>query len=255
MLTWLLATTALASPPTLSEGRYGLYIKTATHAHVPVLGARPGASIAWLVADLGRDESGAWHAVQTPCAVEMEGGGEKAQVRLSDGFIEALGTKTYPLELDPTVDGTRLRADLGMDHVGYDPSLSPDSIPRRAGDPAVVDFEADGHPGATVIIDVPVLGEMQIYIAQAAHSSLDGEVRPDGSAHGVVHGHALEQRTLGATNPLMRVSPRMSPDPFRSFFWMVPIAKDTSCDALAARMCTSPGAGEGCPTITADASF
>jgi hypothetical protein len=255
MLTWLLGTVALAGPPALTPGRYGLYMKSATHAHLPVLGARPGASVAWLTVDVARDAAGGWQAVQTPCALEMVGAGDKADVRLSDGFIDALGTKRYRLDVATDATGTRVRADLGMDHVGYDPTRSPDGPPRRAGDPGVVDFESDGNPGATVIIDVPMLGEMEIYIAQAAHSSLHGAVRADGSVHGGVEGHALQQQTLGATNPLMRVSPRMSPDPAGSFFWMVPIPGDTGCDALASRMCTAPGAGAGCPTATADATL
>ena len=98
-------------------------------------------------------------------------------------------------------------------------------------------IRGDGHPGATVIVDVPVLGELEIYIAQRTHQSLHGRLTDDGTLEGGIHGHALDQETLDATSALMKVSPVMRPDPDRSAWWMVTVPEDTTCETLASRAC------------------
>lgn len=253
MLTGLLLSTALAAAPPLEQGRHALFIHAATHARLPVLGDRPGASDAWVLVELAAPDPGGAEAIQTPCAVEMLGAGEKASVRLGPGFLEAMGSKQTRFALTSDAGGWAVDVDLGIDHVGYDPAATGDELPRRAGDAGVVDHEGDGEPGGTVIVDVPFFGEMSIYIVQRAHTSLQGRIGVDGSIGGGVTGHALEQRTLGATNPLMRVSPRMRPDPERSLWWMVPVPADTTCETLAAAACAARGPGPGCPDGLTDA--
>ena len=94
----MLAWTAQAERGTVVPGRYGIHLKTATHSHVPVLGALPGASVVWLLADV-QQGAGGLELVQRTCAVHMEGAGERASVRLSPGFLAALPEKRHALEV------------------------------------------------------------------------------------------------------------------------------------------------------------
>ena len=43
------------------------------------------------------------------------------------------------------------------------------------------DDDADGNPGITVTIAIPIVGKGDLYVAQEATLSLSGERRPDGS--------------------------------------------------------------------------
>lgn len=253
MLTGLLITTALAAAPPIGEGTHALFMRSATQARVPVLGERPGASEAWVLVEVGAANPEGAPARQTPCAVRMMGAGEQASVRLAPGFVEAMGTKQTHFDLTADEDGWSVEVDLGTDHIGYEPTHTQGAIPRRADDRAVRDHEGDGHPGGTVIIEVPIFGEMEIYIAQRARSSLHGRLARDGTLEGGIAGHELEQRTLAATHPLMRISPRMRTDPDRSVWWMVPVPADTTCATIADRACAIRGPGPGCPDGLADA--
>lgn len=255
MLLGFLLSTALAGPAPLEQGRYALFMKNATQAKVPVLGERPGASEAWVLVDVAAPGATTAEAMQTPCDVRMIGAGDKASVRLGPGFVEAMGTKATTYRFDREASGWAVSVDLGVDHVGYDPQTTGGTLPKKPGDDGVLDHEGDGHPGGTVIVDVPVFGEMQIYIAQKAHSSLHGRATDGGGLEGGITGHVLEQRTLAATSPLMKVSPRMRPDPARSSWWMVPVPAETTCETLAARACATHGPGPGCPDGMADASL
>ena len=253
MLLSLLLSSALAAPAPVSEGLHALFMRSATQARLPVLGDRPGASEAWVLVELTQAGSGTASAVRTPCSVRMLGAGERAHVRLGPGFLEAMGARSTTWHFTPEQTGWSVETDLGVDHVGYDPEATGGVLPRHAEAPGVVDHESDGNPGATVIVDVPLLGEQEIYIAQRAHQSLHGRLSEDGMMEGGIEGHALDQQTLDATNALMKLSPEMRPDPARSAWWMVPVPADTDCASLASRACAIRGAGLGCPDGLAEA--
>ena len=236
---WMLST-AQADP--LPSGQYGMYLKTATHSHVPVLGKLPGASVTWLSLEILTTPEGT-EMVQTTCVSTMEGAGERASVRLSEGFLDALPVKSTPLQWHEEGGSWRLSADLGVEHIGYDPALT--DLPDDPDAPGVVDFDGDGNPGATVIVTIPLLGEIELYIAQRAHSTLAGTLLDDGSLTGTVASLSLAQNTLDATNPLMRMSPDMSLDPERTHWWIVPVDSG-ECEGLVETMCSDHRAGPGC---------
>ncbi|MDG1482752.1 MAG: hypothetical protein P8R54_24380 [Myxococcota bacterium] len=236
LLTW----TAQASPTTVAPGRYGIHLKTATHAHIPVLGEMPGASVVWLLAEILPSMEGEPELVQRTCSVRMEGSGERASVMLSPGFLAALPEKHHNLVFS---ESGQVFIDMGEDHIGYDPTLYPDALPRDEAAPGLIDFDGDGNPGATVIITVPILGTVELYIAQHAQSSLVGQIHSDGTLTGTVESLLLEQQTLDATNPLMRMSPRMSLDTAHSHWRMQPLPADTTCDTIIERMCLTGGSG------------
>ena len=46
---------------------------------------------------------------------------------------------------------------------------SPDDIPRDKKHPAIFDWDEDGKPGASVLVDVPIIGHIRIYMVQTNH--------------------------------------------------------------------------------------
>jgi hypothetical protein len=246
VLVGLLFTTALAAPQPLSAGTYALFMHAATHARLPVLGERPGASDAWVLVNIEQVSATRAQARQRTCTVSMLGAGERASIRLGPGFVAAMGTKQAEYIMASDADGWSVEVDLGTDHIGYDPAVTGGKLPQRVSDAGVVDHESDGHPGGTVIVDVPLFGEALIFLAQRTHTSLQGRLQSDGSIKGTITGHSLEQRTLGSTNALMRVSPRMQPDPLNSHWWMAPVPPGTTCTDLTVVACGHHGQRSGC---------
>ena len=105
MWLWMLST---AHAEVMPPGRYGIFLKTATHSHVPVLGRIPSASVAWIVVDVADGMT-----TQRTCRVDMKGGGERASVRLGDGFVEALGVRQIPMVWTEDADGMAVHLDQG----------------------------------------------------------------------------------------------------------------------------------------------
>lgn len=229
-----------AAAATLPPGRYGMELVVATFAQVPVLGQSRGSSVSLLLLDLTEGPDGRLRATQRVCAVEMRGAGERAQMRLSDGFLKAQGSKTWTVDLSE--DGA-LVADLGVDHVGFKPSGKDSPVPARATDPGVIDWDGDGRPGATILLRAPVLGDVELYVAQRAHVRLRGRAGADGRAAGAVEVLRFEQHTIGSSHRLFDTSPEMWPDPASSGFSLWPAPAGTTCAGLRAARCAATGGG------------
>ncbi len=220
----------------LAPGRYGMELVVATFARVPVLGESRGSSVSLLLVDLAEGPDGQLRATQQVCTVEMRGAGERAQMRLSDGFLRAQGKKSWTVRL--AEDGAMV-ADLGVDHVGFAPSGRDSPVPKRATDPGVIDWDKDGRPGATILLRAPVLGDVELYVAQRAHVRLRGRALPEGGAEGAVEVLRFEQHTIGSSHRLFDTSPEMWPDPGASGFALWPAPPGTGCGGLRAARCGS----------------
>lgn len=240
----LLALMTIAARPAaahaLRPGRYGMELVVATFAQVPVLGQSKGSSVSLLMLDLRPGSNGQLVATQRVCAVQMRGAGERAHMRLSPGFLRAQGTKTWSLAL--SADGS-LVADLGVDHVGFRSDGTATPVPRRSTDPGVVDWDGDGKPGATILLRAPVLGDVELYVAQRAHVRLRGRAAPDGRATGAVEVVRFEQHTIGSSHRLFDTSPEMWPDPESSGFSLWPAPADATCATLEAARCNAHAGG------------
>ncbi|MEC8422575.1 MAG: hypothetical protein VX000_02295, partial [Myxococcota bacterium] len=93
-----------------------------------------------------------------------------------------------------------------------------------------VDWDGDGRPAATVAIRVPVLGSIELYVAQRAHVRLEGQTDAGtGVTRGAVDFEHFEQRTLGASHRMFEANPDMWPDPARSGFELRRIAPGAGC--------------------------
>lgn len=148
-----------------------------------------------------------WVQHQRPCEIEVDGG----RVRFPDAFVRSMPERSDVVGLD----GGVYRYDPGPSWVGLAPESPLD------GDGPWLDPDGDGHPGATVFLEVPVFGSVRLHIAQIGHSVLHGAVR-DGTVAGSVEVVRLEQRTLGASVPGFAVSPRIDVVEGRSWFQLRP---------------------------------
>ena len=232
---------AAAAP--LSPGRYGMVLETATIQKLPVVGRTKGGTRGWVLVDLVQTPAGLEQHMTT-CEVIVTGmRGSESRVEVPDAFVAAIPKNRRPVALSAAAPDTwTYTVDLGEDVVGWDPARSPE-MPTSADHPAVVDFEGDGHPGATMELRLPVFGSVSLFVVQHAHISLRGRLTADGVVRGGVDYHRLEQATVGATHAFFTATPPMEPDPSRSGFVLRPLPAAVGCDQLRTTLCA---AGDGC---------
>ena len=224
----LLALSASATQlePGFEEGRYRMTLHAASRAKVPVFGWTGSVTTSEVLVELTRTEAG-WVQRHRVCDVRVDG--QRGQTTIPDAFVAALPDKQYPVRLLAADGGLRYVADLGLDHLGYDPAVA-GRLPRKPGDPGVLDADGDGQPGVTVRVTAPVAGSSDIYVVQRGSMRLVGEVGPDGTVRGRIEVGLLEQRTLGATNFMFAGSPPIEPVPEESWFTIERVPDDAPCE-------------------------
>jgi hypothetical protein len=147
-------------------------------------------------------------------------------------FIAALASHTYPIQIEKQSQGWRYRADLGVERIGYRSTSTEDKLPSKIDDPAVFDWDNDGHPGATLQLSIPLLPSGELYIVQRGQSILTGEIVEPGTVEGKIQVQSFEQRVLGARPSFLAKSPEIEPDPNESRFRLTPISPAATCAAL-----------------------
>jgi hypothetical protein len=229
---------AFLGPPSLAAsalepGSYAMLLHQSALAEIPVLGSLRSATRSYLLVQVEQgQEAGSWWHVQRACFVETSGGPGTVKVSFSPAFVAALPQRRVPISL--YTEGTEViyAVDLGVDHLGYDPARSGRWPPERPDDPSLSDPDRDGHPGLTVAVTAPLLGEGSIYVAQHAHLQLRGAVGPDGLPGGGVSSVTVAQTVLGASHRLLMVSPRVTPDAEGSWWQMVQLPPGAGCEAV-----------------------
>lgn len=223
----LLIATALAAPGP-SVGRYGAELWVSSATKTPVIGEVRGQSVSWLLVEITDRDGQLWQQ-HTTCTVELLDATGSSRAALSPGFISSIPVRRYPIQ---TTSG--YRADIGLEHVGYDPAYP---LPTRADAPGVIDSDGDGNPGATVILEIPLLGSAEMYIAQRAQMTLTGQVLASGQIRGVLELPIMEQQTLGASVSILDRSPPIRPLPEDSGFAMLPLPDGAGCAAIKPTLC------------------
>ena len=228
----LFGVTALAGGATapLPSGVYAMRLETATLAELPFVGETRGGSVSWLLGwrDDPVEQLWSWKT----CAVEMTAASGRARMMVPPAFLSAISTKELSAQLAATSEGWRLEFDMGVDHVGYTPN-SIGGVPTSVDDHRVFDWDSDGHPAATIRLQVPVLGGVELYVAQRAHLWLTGFTESgSGLVAGTVRFLSFEQRTLGASNRMFVANPRMVPDPVHSGFEIRRLGDHGTCEGI-----------------------
>ena len=149
-----------------------------------------------------------------------------------DKFVAALAKHAYPIQIERDAQGWRYRADLGVERIGYSVDSGDGKLPTKIDDPAVYDWDGDGHPGATLRLSVPLLPDGELYVVQRGQSVLNGRVVTPGRIDGDIEVRSFEHRVLGAKPSFLNRSPEIEPDPKRSRFSLSPVPAGTTCESL-----------------------
>jgi hypothetical protein len=222
-----------ATPPDLT-GTFHLRMRTATQAKVPVIGTTIVNTTSDLLATVTYKD-GAYVQTHRTCKVNAVPTRGIARTVLPPTFINALPMKTYQLQLTQDSKGWRFDADLKPQSIGYHPSQSGGVMPKDKHHAAIFDWDGDGKPGASVMVDIPVIGEFRIYMVQFSHARLTGRVESRDRVTGKTVMMSLDQQTIGADNRLFASSPSIAPAPGHRAFEMERMPDGSSCADLVDR--------------------
>lgn len=214
------------------RGRWRLDMTVVTDAHIPVLGTTTAKARTTFILDIS-GQPGAYVATTDPCRLRVWSNRSFAATRIPPAFEAALKSRSAPLETSGVEAGAPLKIDLRPQYMGFDPAKSGRAVPEDKAHPAVIDFEPDGDPGGTILLDAPVFGEVEVYIIQRAHSVLEGSWTSASSASGKATILDYAQRNIGASNRLFVSNPTIKPDSARSTWSMVLVDPGTTCGQLS----------------------
>lgn len=169
---------------------------------------------------------------QEVCAIDVATGSGMVRTVIPDAFVQALPTSRVDARID--VGGTTpgIRDWQSVDVVGAALSDTADeALPTDASDARVLDPDADGHPGVTVLVRGMVDGE--VYVVQRGESELRTNFVSSNRIEGVVDWSA-EQVVLGASARVLRNQPptEPDPDPARNRFVTVRLDAGATCSTV-----------------------
>lgn len=221
-----------AAPGADPRGRWRLDMTVVTDAHIPVLGTTTARARTTFLLDISGEE-GAYIATTDPCRLRVASNRSFATTRIPAAFEAALKGRQSPMDSGLAAAGAPIRIDLRPQYMGYDPARAAAGLPEEKDHPAVIDFEPDGDPGGTILLDAPLFGEVEVYIIQRAHSVLEGTWKGADRASGKAKILDYAQRNIGASNRLFTTNPTIKPDSARSTWSMVRVGPDTGCAELS----------------------
>lgn len=194
-------------------GDWVLTMVLASSANVPVLGEFRTLTRSTLAV---RIEDGPEGLVQTQrlCSSTINDGKGMVRTLLPPSFIAAVPVARFPITV-AEVDGVRTyAADFGRQAIGW---TGVGDFPKTADDPRIVDSDGDGHPGATVLVEAPLVGHGQVYVIQTGRTTVRGTW--DGVAFvGTVDVPEFGQLVVGASSRMLANGPALVADPTRSSF-------------------------------------
>lgn len=231
-------------PPAMPDirGSWRMDLSLTTQAKLPVLGETTiqTASI-YLVRVEGTPDKPL--QIQRVCSITPNASRSIATTTIPPGFIGAVPEKRYILEMAPVSGGWRVRGDMQTLAVGFDPETQKTGVPQKAGSEGILDFEGDGNPGATVHIQAPLFGQVEVYMVQRARTVVEGvwDGRDEVKGRAIVKEFA--QRTVGASNRLFIANPELRAVPETSIFRMKRVPAGSTCADLVAGLAAPPPAG------------
>jgi len=215
----------------LPPGKYRLEMILASTTRVPLFGSSESASRSVSLVEVRRAESGLVQNHQV-CDFRVLDDSRMIKMVFPEKFIAALAKPSYPIELAKDAQGWNYRADLGVERIGYRANGAGDKLPSKIDDPAVFDWDGDGHPGATLQLSIPLLPTGELYVVQRGQSVLTGHIVEPGKIAGTIEVRHFEQKVLGARPGFLAKSPEIKPNPQASRFTLSAVPADTTCEAL-----------------------
>jgi hypothetical protein len=195
---------------------YILTLRTVLISHVPILGDVQSVTESQVLVTV---QNG--HAVHQTCAVSVDATLGKTQ--LEGGFLSALPTLHYPLAVEEEA------LDLLLEPIamGYQGDLV---FPTHIQHPSVEDSDADGKPGVTITLQIPILGEVEMLVAQHTRTQLSGQRVAEGRWEGTAHLVEFEQIILQSGHRLLKEAPEVLPGV--GSFVLQELSGPTSCTGL-----------------------
>lgn len=135
------------------------------------------------------------------CAVSVDATLGKTQ--LESGFLEALPTLSYPW-----VEGEEFKVLLDPIAMGYQASQS---FPTHIKHPSVEDSDSDGKAGVTITLQIPILGEVEMLVAQHTRTQLTGRRVSEGRWEGTSELVEFEQIILRSGHNRLKEAPEIRP--------------------------------------------
>lgn len=225
------------------EGSWRFDVVVLTQAEVPVLGASLVETHKVMLALIEPDGRGAFTQSQTVCGMFARSKRKTAEPVFPAGFLKAMPDQRSHLRFDAAQG--RLQAEVDPVRLGWDPRQSGGSMPREAGGAGITDADGDGQPGVTLMVQAPLLGQVSLYVVQHSKTWLDGTFEGPDRVRGRAGLSLLEQRTIGASNPLFRTNVPLKPVSDGGWFQLSRVPEGTSCaelDAAAPPPTGSPAA-------------
>jgi len=221
---WWALSLALADPVSATaadlSGTWRVDLHLVHQLSVPLLGRSPSDSDTvqlWRIAD--------GSLTNEHCSITASTRRRIGRPTIPDTFARAIRHTTVPV----TLEGDRVRVDMGVARIGYEPTEAGDVFPDDAEAAGIVDHEGDGLPGATISVWAPIFGDVELYVVQRTHLLLDG-VFDGATVTGTATQAVFDQRTIGATRRMFVQSPSIVPVPEDSTFRMRPMPAEVTCD-------------------------
>jgi len=225
------AVTVAQDDAILPPGAYRMEMIMASTTRIRFFGTSKSASKSVSLVEIRRD-GGALVQSHKVCDFRVLEDSAMIKMIFPDKFIAALSNHSYPIRLEKDAQGWRYRVDLGLERIGYKAGGADGALPARIDDPAVYDWDGDGHPAATLKLSVPLLPDGELYVVQQGHSILNGRITQPGNVEGAIEYKSFAQRVLGAWPAFLNQSPEITPEPRESRFALTPMPPGSTCETV-----------------------
>lgn len=175
---------------------YALTLRTIMISSVPILGDVRSVTESQVLISVQDGQ-----AVHETCAVSVDATLGKTQ--LESGFLEALPILYYPWD-----EGEELDLLLDPIAMGYQKG---ESFPTHLKHPSVKDSDSDDKPGVTITLHIPILGKVEMLVAQHTRTQLTGHQVGEGHWEGSTQMVEFEQIILQSGHGRLRDAPEIRP--------------------------------------------
>jgi hypothetical protein len=166
------------------------------------------------------------------CDMDIRTNRGSVRTHVPDALVESMEPVRRSAKLKPRGEGYYLSAPRATKVLGARLDDVGDKLPSKASDARVFDQDGDGHPGITVNLNGAL--DADVYLVQRSWDQLWGKLMSNGQFAGRVK-WKNEQVSLGSTSRIVGRLPTIKPhsDANESYFRMVPLDEDLSCDEIA----------------------
>lgn len=204
------------------SGYFILEVVIAGVMNVPFLGEIRVVMRSVLSADVRHSPDGV-NLTQKVCWVEAYDDTRVSNTIIPDSFVDSIPVQQIPIRFD----NKSVSWDPGPVFIGYKEG---GPIPSTQLDVRVIDGDGDNEVGNTVLLDIPIIGMVELYLVQVNDLGMSGKWTGK-EYYGELNIQRLEQETLGASHSVFQHSNRLIPDESKSYFRL------------------SPTLNQGCPQI------